>query len=63
MHLYTLYDIILFMVETLNKYERTIGWLLNELEVTKTSHPSEDVRLWLAMLHEAVEYNLSKTES
>ena len=51
------------MLETTNKYERTIGWLLNELEVTKTSHPNEDVRGWLAMLHEAVEYNLSKTES
>lgn len=50
------------MLETANKYERTISWLLNELEVTKTNHPNEDVRGWLAMLHEAVEYNLSKTE-
>ena len=46
-----------------NKYERTISWLLNELETTKTSHPSEDVRGWLAMLQEAIEYNLSKTEA
>ena len=50
------------MLETTNKYERTLNWLRNELEVTKTSHPNEDVRGWLAMLHEAVEYNLSKTE-
>jgi len=47
----------------LNKYERVYNWLINELEITKQNHPSEDVRTWLAMLQESVEYNLSKFDS
>jgi len=47
----------------LNKYERVYDWLINELEITKQNHPSEDVRVWLAMLQESVEYNLSKFDS
>jgi hypothetical protein len=43
-----------------NKYERVYSWLINELEITKQNHPSEEVRVWLAMLQESVEYNLSK---
>ena len=46
----------------LNKYERVYGWLINELEITKQNHPSEDVRGCLAMLQESIEYNLSKYE-
>lgn len=45
-----------------NKYERVYSWLINELELNKINHPSEDVRVWLAMLQESLEYNLSKFE-
>tara|TARA_B100001559_G_C16501138_1_gene623364 strand:- start:557 stop:712 length:156 start_codon:yes stop_codon:yes gene_type:complete len=50
------------MQQALNKYERVYSWLINELEITKQNHPSEEVRVWLAMLQESVEYNLSKFE-
>lgn len=51
------------MVETLNKYERTVNWLLAELSSTKDNTLiDEKTRLHLAMLEEAVLYNLSKTE-
>tara|TARA_R110002012_G_scaffold228819_1_gene401330 strand:+ start:103 stop:258 length:156 start_codon:yes stop_codon:yes gene_type:complete len=43
-----------------NKHERVYDWLITELEITKLNHPSEDVRNWLSMLQESVEYNLSK---
>ena len=49
-------------MQTLNKYERVYSWLINELELNKINHPSEDVRIWLAMLQESLEYNLSKFE-
>ncbi len=49
-------------MQTLNKYERIYSWLINELELNKINHPSEDVRGWLAMLQESLEYNLSKFE-
>jgi len=49
-------------MQTLNKYERVYSWLINELELNKINHPSEDVRSWLAMLQESLEYNLSKFE-
>ena len=43
-----------------NKHERVYDWLITELEITKLNHPSKDVRGWLSMLQESVEYNLSK---
>ena len=61
--LFQLYEIIILMeMQTLNKYERVYSWLINELELNKINHPSEDVRGWLAMLQESLEYNLSKFE-
>ena len=44
-------------MQTINKYERVYSWLINELELNKINHPSEDVRVWLAMLQESLEYN------
>ena len=60
---FQLYEIIILMeMQTINKYERVYSWLINELELNKINHPSEDVRVWLAMLQESLEYNLSKFE-
>ena len=54
--------IIIMEMQTINKYERVYSWLINELELNKINHPSEDVRGWLAMLQESLEYNISKFE-
>ena len=50
----------LYMEMQKNKHERVYDWLITELEITKLNHPSKDVRTWLSMLQESVEYNLSK---
>ena len=49
-------------MQTINKYERIYSWLINELELNKINHPSEDVRLVGYASRESLEYNLSKFE-
>jgi len=44
----------------MDKYERVYNWTIRELELSIDNHPDENVRGWLKMLKESMEYNLEK---
>lgn len=48
--------------KTMNKYERVYNWTMNELTNTIDNYPiDQNIKDWLKMLRESMEYNLNKT--
>ena len=46
----------------MNKYERVYNWTMNELTNTIENYPiDQNIKDWLKMLRESMEYNLNKT--
>lgn len=46
----------------MNKYERVYNWTMNELNNTIENYPiDQNIKDWLKMLKESMEYNLNKT--
>ncbi len=46
----------------MNKYERVYNWTMNELTNTIENYPiDQNIKDWLKMLKESMEYNLNKT--
>ena len=46
----------------MNKYERVYNWTMNELNNTIENYPiDQNIKDWLKMLRESMEYNLNKT--
>jgi hypothetical protein len=45
----------------MNKYERAYNWTINELNTTIDTYPiDQNIKDWLKMLRESMEYNLNK---
>ncbi len=46
----------------MNKYERVYNWTMVELDRTINDYPiDQNIKDWLKMLRESMEYNLNKT--
>ena len=45
----------------MNKYERVYNWTINEINQTVETYPiDQNIKDWLKMLKESMEYNLNK---